>query len=69
MNHTVPGVPSLVSSRKMTLKPNHIYMKALQMHKYCSPPQKPGTTFLLKLIIVWEREIGTLASSLPIGLG
>jgi hypothetical protein len=39
------------------------------MHKYCSPPQKFGITFLLKLIIVWEREIGTLASSLPIGLG
>jgi hypothetical protein len=39
------------------------------MHKYCSPPQKLGITFLLKLIIVWEREIGTLVSSLPMGLG
>jgi hypothetical protein len=26
---TVPGVPSLVTSRKMTLKLNYIYMKAL----------------------------------------
>jgi hypothetical protein len=58
-----------VSSRKTTPKPNYIYMKSLQMHKYCPPSQKPGITFLLKLIIVWEREIGTLASSLPIGLG
>jgi hypothetical protein len=47
---TVPGVPSLVSRRKMTLKLNYIYMKVLWMHKYCSPPQKLGITFLLKLI-------------------
>jgi hypothetical protein len=25
-------------------------MKVLWMHKYCSPPQKLGITFLLKLI-------------------
>jgi hypothetical protein len=46
----IPGVPSLVSRRKMTLKLNYIYMKVLWMHKYCSPPQKLGITFLLKLI-------------------
>jgi hypothetical protein len=46
----VPGVPSLVSRRKMTLKLNYIYMKVLWMHKYCSPPPKLGITFLLKLI-------------------
>jgi hypothetical protein len=29
VNHHIPGVPSLVSRRKMTLKLNYIYMKVL----------------------------------------
>jgi hypothetical protein len=29
-----------MTSTKMTLKLNCIYMKVLQMHKYCSPPEK-----------------------------
>jgi hypothetical protein len=29
VDHIVPGVPSLVSRRKMTLKLNYIYMKVL----------------------------------------
>jgi hypothetical protein len=27
------------------------------MHKYCSPPQKLGITFLLKLIILGTEKI------------
>jgi hypothetical protein len=57
----VPGVPSLVSRRKMTLKLNYIYMKVEQelyshtMLKYIESDQKFGKHF--------PKLVGTLLAA------